>query len=313
MTLLYRDDVFLQHDTGQHPECSQRLLAVHALLKKSGLIDRCTPGTFSLFDENKIAGVHEPAMIQQAKQMAARGGRLDPDTVVCPESFKVSLACAGACVAAVDAVLRGDDQTAFCVVRPPGHHATPTHSMGFCIFNTIALAAKHARTVHGLDRILIVDWDVHHGNGTQDCVYADGGTFFYSIHRYGGGFYPGTGAADETGTGKGLGCVQNVPVKYGTPRQEYMTRFTHSLESFADKAKPQLILVSAGFDAYRGDPVGSLGLETEDFAVLTRSVLDIARAHCGGRVVSCLEGGYNPDALAEAVRLHLETLLPLAA
>jgi acetoin utilization deacetylase AcuC-like enzyme len=181
--------------------------------------------------------------------------------------------------------------------------------MGFCIFNTIALAAQHARQVHGLERILIVDWDVHHGNGTQDCVYADGGTFFYSIHRYGGGFYPGTGAADETGTGAGLGCIQNVPVKFGTPRQEYLTRFTHSLESFADKAKPQLMLVSAGFDAYRGDPVGSLGLETEDFGVLTRSVLDIAKTHCSGRVVSCLEGGYNPDALAEAVRLHLETML----
>ncbi|HYV36494.1 MAG TPA: histone deacetylase [Gemmataceae bacterium] len=310
MTLLYRDDIFLKHDTGAHPEHAGRLRAIHALLDKSGLAARCTHATFTPLAEESLGAVHDRGMIQRAKQMAAHGGgRLDPDTVVCPESFKVGLASAGACVAAVDAVLRGDDQTALCLVRPPGHHATPNYSMGFCIFNSIALAAYHARKVHGLDRVLIVDWDVHHGNGTQDCVYEDGGTFFYSIHRYGGGFYPGTGAADETGTGKGLGCIQNAPVKYGTPRQEYLTRFTHSLESFADKAKPQLILVSAGYDAYRGDPVGSLGLETEDFGVLTERVLDIAKVHCGGRVVSCLEGGYNPDALAEAVRLHLETLL----
>src|SRR5262249_37251587 len=149
------------------------------------------------------------------------GGRLDPDTVVCPASLHVALAAAGACVAAVDAVVRGNDKNALCLVRPPGHHATPSHSMGFCLFNNIALAAQHARTAHGLNRILIVDWDVHHGNGTQDVFFADGEVFFYSIHRYGYGFYPGTGAADETGTGPGLGKTVNVPVRFGISRSDY--------------------------------------------------------------------------------------------
>src|SRR5262249_44665046 len=154
----------------------------------------------------------DPAVLARVKLLAARGGgHLDPDTVVSPASVEVALAAAGACVAAVDAVLAGTDRTALCLVRPPGHHATPTHSMGFCLFNNIPLAPRHARAAHGLDRVLIVDWDVHHGNGTQDVFYADGQTAFYSIHRYGGGFYPGTGAADEIGTGRGLGATLNVP------------------------------------------------------------------------------------------------------
>jgi acetoin utilization deacetylase AcuC-like enzyme len=219
------------------------------------------------------------------------------------------LAAAGACVSAVDAVLAGVDPTALCLVRPPGHHATPTESMGFCLFNNIALAAHHARSRHQLNRVLIVDWDVHHGNGTQDVFYSDGQVFFLSVHRYGHGFYPGTGAAGDTGTGPGLGATVNVPLPYGTPRQKYLERFTSVLETVAGKARPELVLVSAGFDAHRIDPVGSLGLESEDFATLTRRVLDIAQVHCGGRVVCCLEGGYDLAALAESVQIHLETLL----
>jgi acetoin utilization deacetylase AcuC-like enzyme len=310
MTLLYRDDVFSLHDTGQHPERIQRLRSIHAMLDNSGLATRCKPGSFSPVKEDTIATVHDPAMVRRAKQLAAQGGgRLDPDTVVCPESFQVALAAAGACGAAVDAVVTGLDTNALCLVRPPGHHATPTQSMGFCLFNQIALAARHAQAAHGVDRILIVDWDVHHGNGTQDIFYADGSIFFCSIHRYGGGFYPGTGAKDETGTGPGLGSTLNVPLPFGTPRQDYIARFNHTLETVADKVRPQLVLVSAGFDAHREDPVGSLSLEAEDFVVLTQRVLDIAKVHCNGRVVSCLEGGYNLQALAESVRFHLETLL----
>jgi acetoin utilization deacetylase AcuC-like enzyme len=289
MTLLYRDELFLAHETGHHPERPARLRAIHARLDQTGLASRCKPASYAPLTEEAVCAVHDRSVLQRARQVAeGGGGYLDADTPVSTESVRVALAASGACVSAVDAVLRGDDQTALCLVRPPGHHATPTHSMGFCLFNNIALAAQHARTAHQLDRMLIVDWDVHHGNGTQDIFYRDGAVYFYSIHRFGGGFYPGTGAADEIGSGPGLGRKRNVPVRYGTTRDNYLTQYTHTLESFASEVRPQLVLLSAGFDAHRADPVGSLGLEAEDFVTLTQRVIDIARTHCGGRLISCL-------------------------
>lgn len=310
MTLLYTDPLFLQHDTGPHPETAGRLRAVSARLEKTGLPSRCRPGSYLPLTAETVAQVHAPRMVRAAEDMAARGGgRLDPDTVVSPESFRVALAAAGACVSAVDAVLRGDDTNALCLVRPPGHHATPTRSMGFCLFNNISLAALHALSAHSLDRVLIVDWDVHHGNGTQDIFYADPRVLFFSIHRFGMGFYPGTGDADETGKDAGRGYTLNVPLRYGTSRKDYRAAFRGALDDAADKIKPQLLLVSAGFDAHARDPIGSLGLEVEDFVWLTRQVLDVAKTHCGGRLVSCLEGGYNLDVLAESVQAHLEELL----
>jgi acetoin utilization deacetylase AcuC-like enzyme len=310
MTLLYQDPVFLEHETGRHPENPGRLRAIDSRLKKAGLIERCRAGVYQPLSETAVAAIHSPIVIQRAKIVAQQGGGyLDADTVVSPASFQVALAAAGACVAAVEAVMQGKDATALCLVRPPGHHATPDRSMGFCLFNNIALAAHHARTAHQLSRILIVDWDVHHGNGTQDIFYAQPDVFLYSIHRYGGGFYPGTGAADETGTGKGLGRTLNVPVRYGTSRPDYRALYRNALERAADEIKPQLVLVSAGFDAHAADPIGSLGLDVEDFVFLTQMALEIARTHSHGRLVSCLEGGYNLSALAESVQAHLEQLL----
>jgi acetoin utilization deacetylase AcuC-like enzyme len=310
MTLLYSDPVFLKHDTGRHPERADRLRAVAARLREAGLVERCTPAAFGPLAEEAVTQLHDRGMVERARRVAAAGGgRLDPDTVLSPQSFEVALAAAGACVSAVDAVLKGADRTALCLVRPPGHHATPTRSMGFCLFNNVALAAQHARAAHGLTRLLVVDWDVHHGNGTQDLFYDDPTVMFFSIHRYGHGFYPGTGAKDETGTGLGLGCTVNEAVRFGTSRAEYHGRFTGALEKAADRIKPELVLLSAGFDAHAADPIGSLGLEAEDFATLTRGVLEVARAHAGGRLVSCLEGGYDLDALAESVQAHLERLL----
>ena len=227
MTLLYTDPLFLQHDTGHHPENAQRLRSISTQLEKVGLIKRCTPGTYKALSEEAVAKVHTPKQVQTAKQLAEHGGGyIDADTVVSPASFRVALAAAGACVAAVDAVLRGSDRTALCLVRPPGHHATPTTSMGFCLFNNIALAAHHAQSAHNLTRILIVDWDVHHGNGTQDIFYEEPRVVFFSIHRYGHGFYPGTGAESETGRGPGLGYTVNAPIRYGTRRKDYHARFT---------------------------------------------------------------------------------------
>jgi acetoin utilization deacetylase AcuC-like enzyme len=181
--------------------------------------------------------------------------------------------------------------------------------MGFCLFNNIALAAHHARKAFGLSRILIVDWDVHHGNGTQDIFWTDPGIDFLSIHRFGHGFYPGSGNADETGSGPGLGHTINVPVRFGVSRSDYCALYRNAIEKAADRIKPELVLLSAGFDAHVRDPIGSLGLEAQDFADMTRMVLDVADTHAGGRLVSCLEGGYNLEALAESVQAHLEELV----
>jgi acetoin utilization deacetylase AcuC-like enzyme len=234
------------------------------------------------------------------------GGMLDPDTVVSPASADVAQLAAGAACDAVDRIVTGQAKTALCLVRPPGHHALPNRAMGFCLFNNIAIAARVARLEHGVGRILIVDWDVHHGNGTQDTFYADGQIGFFSVHRW--PFYPGTGAADETGTGAGLGATLNLPLAFGTTRDKYRERFRHKIEEFAARIRPELVLLSAGFDSHRTDPVGSLGLEVEDFAELTQIVRDVADAHAGGRIVSLLEGGYNPAVLAQCVETHLRGL-----
>jgi acetoin utilization deacetylase AcuC-like enzyme len=308
--ILFSDPLFTRHETGAHPETPRRLVRVVARLEQAGLMKICSRGTYVAATEEQIARVHVPLVAARAKAVATQGGGyLDNDTVVCPESFDVAKAAAGACMAAVDQVMRGPQTRALCLVRPPGHHATPTHSMGFCLFNNIALAAARARDEHGLTKILIVDWDVHHGNGTQDIFFADGGVGFLSIHRYGRGFYPGTGAADETGAGRGLGCIRNVPLAFGTSRKDYLESFKTAVTRLADQVKPELVLVSAGFDAHAADPIGSLGLDADDFADMTRFLIDVAATHAGGRLVSCLEGGYNLDALAECVSVHLGELL----
>ncbi len=308
MTLLYYDARFLNHDTGVHPERSERLRQIVARLDGTGLAARCSRPVWQPASRERLERVHEPGYVDRLATIAAHGGgHLDPDTVVSPASFEVAQLATGAACDAVDRVLAGEDKTALCVVRPPGHHALAERAMGFCLFNNIAVAACVARDEHGLDRVLIVDWDVHHGNGTQDTFYADGRVGFLSAHRW--PFYPGTGAADETGTGEGLGTTLNLPTAFGTSRLKYREQFAAGLEKIAARIRPQLVLISAGFDAHRADPIGSLGLETEDFAELTKLVRGIAAVHADGRVVSILEGGYNPQALAECVDVHLRGLL----
>jgi acetoin utilization deacetylase AcuC-like enzyme len=314
MTVLFTDPLFLRHQTGHHPESPRRLRAVSTRLDAAGLNARCTPGTCVSLTEEEVLRVHSPAVVEHVKQAAASGGGyIDADTVVSPESFEIGLTAAGTCAAAVSAVVTGPERNALCLVRPPGHHATPDRSMGFCLFNNVALAARRAVDVHRLNRVLILDWDVHHGNGTQDIFYEDPDVTFLSIHRFGGGFYPGTGAADETGTGKGAGHTINVPLHFGVRRSEYRAAFVDALERAADRIKPELVLLSAGFDAHALDPVGSLGLEVEDFVWMTAAALDVARTHAAGRLVSCLEGGYDVDVLAECVQAHLELLLEAPA
>lgn len=310
MTLLYTDPLFLEHKTGAHPETPDRLRAISRKFGADGLIERCKAGKIVPLTPDEVVQIHSATMVDAVRRLAERGGgAIDSETVVSPESFRVGLGAAGAVVSAVDAVLNGDERNALCLIRPPGHHANADRSMGFCLFNNVALAARHARVHRGLDRVLIVDFDVHHGNGTQDIFYRDPSVHFLSLHRYGDGFYPGTGAAEETGEGPGLGATLNLAIEYGQSRVAICDSFRAGLEKAASECRPQLILVSAGFDAHRLDPIGNLGLETADYASLSQSILDVAKVHCAGRVVSCLEGGYNLAATAESAAVHLNTLL----
>jgi acetoin utilization deacetylase AcuC-like enzyme len=305
--LLFTDQVFLDHHTGEHPESSERLRYLHEFLIKQPVKDRFGQGLFEKAEPAQLQLVHGASYIEQVRRFAqGGGGRIEPDTIVSGRSFEVACQAVGAAFSAVDAVVSGLAPRALCLIRPPGHHALPHAAMGFCLFNNVALAAALALQKHSLNRVLIVDWDVHHGNGTQDVFYKSDSVFFLSIHRY--PFYPGTGAADETGTGAGLGTKFNLPVRNGTPRRTYLEMFQTTLEQAASRARPDLVLLSAGFDAHAADPIGSLGLETEDFEPLTRLVAQVADEYCQGRLVSLLEGGYNVRALAESVACHMEAL-----
>lgn len=307
MTLIYYNPRVLQHQTGDHPEHAGRLRAVAEHFDSQDIWQNSRVEQWPAAKLPDVAAVHDGNYLAQIEQLARQGGgRVDADTVMSPESFDVALLAAGAAVDAVGRVLSGTADQALCLVRPPGHHAVKSQAMGFCLVNNIAVAARTAIDQHGLDRVLIVDWDVHHGNGTQDLFYDDPRVAFFSSHRW--PFYPGTGGADETGTGDGLGATLNLPMKMGVSRDRFTAEFARELGDFADRWKPQLVLVSAGFDAHRLDPVGSLGLESEDFDSLTAAVLDVAAAHAEGRVVSVLEGGYNPPVLAECLEVHVEAM-----
>ncbi|MEM6799278.1 MAG: histone deacetylase [Planctomycetota bacterium] len=308
MPQFYYSPAFLNHDTGQHPENATRLRQVVDHLERSGTLSACEAVEFAPVAADETERVHSADAIRALEALAeGGGGRADADTVVCPVSLDVAKLAAGAVCEATRQVVAGAARHAFCAVRPPGHHALPDRAMGFCLINHIAVAARLALEELELDRVVIVDWDVHHGNGTQDIFYDNSRVGFFSAHRW--PFYPGTGAADETGAGDGLGATRNLPMKFGVSRDRYLSWFARELGDFCDRIKPQLVLLSAGFDAHREDPVGSLGLETEDFADLTRIVMDAAAAHAEGRIVSVLEGGYNPPVLADCVAAHLEELI----
>ncbi len=308
MTLLYTDPCFLKHETGNHPERADRIRLIEPKLQAEGLWDRCTRPKPVAISPERLARVHSPQYITEIwGACKAGGGYLEPDTVLSPASYDVALMAAGSCCDAVDRILHGEDDTAMCIVRPPGHHAMMNRAMGFCLFNNIAIAAMVATAEFGLERALIVDFDIHHGNGTQATFWDDPKTAFFSIHRW--PYYPGTGKEEETGGGHGVGTTMNIPVPYGIARRDYLELFAGRLEQFADRIRPQLVLVSAGFDSHRADPVGDLGLETEDFESIAHTLLNVAAAHSGGKMITVLEGGYDPEVTAEATALYTRCLL----
>ncbi|PQO41853.1 histone deacetylase [Blastopirellula marina] len=311
-SLLYYHDRYLQHLTGKHPECPLRLTTCATQLRDKKIWEKWTAPTFETATTEHAKLVHDREMIDRTRELASRGGgHLDADTIVSPESYKVALLASGAAIDATRKVVQGEAANAFCMIRPPGHHATADKAMGFCLLNNIAIAATVALRELEVPRILIVDWDVHHGNGTQDIFWRDENVAFFSMHRY--PFYPGSGDRDAIGEGPGKGYTWNLPIPYGTDRMATLTMFEYQLQEFAERVQPDLVMISAGFDAHKDDPVGDLGLETEDFATLTKIVQEVADAWCGGRIVSMLEGGYNPPRLADSIEVHLRELAKAAA
>jgi len=308
-TALLADPIYREHDTGSgHPEQPGRFDAIVEELDRKGLTQQLLRIEPRPATEEEIALCHGHGYIEMA-HLEIRAGAPElstGDTVVSPRSWDVALNAAGGILNAVDKVVEGAVQNAFCVVRPPGHHARPDQGMGFCIFNNVAVAARYAQRKYGLGKVLIADWDVHHGNGTQDIFYHDGSVFFFSTHQH--PWYPGTGMADETGEGKGAGRTLNCPLPAGSGRAEILGAFEERLMPAAEQFKPDLVLISAGFDSRIDDPLGNFLLNDADFADLTRVMLEIADKHAQGRLVSVLEGGYSLTGLARGVRAHVQAL-----
>lgn len=308
-TALGADAIFREHLSGrQHVECPERYDAVMAGLEQAGLLNRLARLDRRVIRAAELELCHTPEYLRTARRDIESGlpYLTTGDTDVTPNTWEVAGAAAGGVLNAVDAVIEGRVRNAFCAVRPPGHHATRSRGMGFCVFNNVALGARYAQRRHGLERVMIVDWDVHHGNGTQEIFYEDPSVFFCSTHQW--PLYPGTGRADETGAGAGAGTTMNFPLPAGSGRAEILPLFQEALAPAAERFRPDLVMVSAGFDSREGDLLGRFTLSDRDFADLTREVMAIAERHAKGRLVSVLEGGYALEGLASAAAAHVAAL-----
>ena len=309
-TAIVHHPIYQKHDTGPgHPESPMRYEVVMNALRGDGKLwkslNEISPQKAS---KGLIQAAHTPQHFKRVEGAIEHGrDRLDADTVISIQSFDAALFAAGGAIAGVDAVMQGEAKNAFVAVRPPGHHATTENAMGFCLFNNVAIAARHAQNRYKeINRVAVLDWDVHHGNGTQGIFYDDPSVYFFSIHQY--PWYPGTGSRGETGHGRGLGATMNIPVQANTNAAEQARMFEGAIEDISKRFKPDLIMISAGFDAHLTDPLGQLRLEDDDYISMTRTVMQWADDACGGRMVSCLEGGYNLETLGETVKNHVAEL-----
>jgi acetoin utilization deacetylase AcuC-like enzyme len=300
---------YLKHVTpGGHPESPRRAEVVIKGLEDSVVLPQLQRIDPKPAPSEAILRCHSADYFQVARKdvLDGKSELSTGDTNICEATFDVAMLAAGGIIAAVDAVIEKRVQNAFCVVRPPGHHATPSRGMGFCLFNNIAIGARHAQARHKIGKVLIADFDVHHGNGTQDVFYDDGSVLFFDCHQH--PWYPGTGDSSETGTGKGLNCTINCPFPAGSGRAQILGAFETKLIDAAQKFKPDLVMLSAGFDSRQGDPLGNFLLSDDDFADLTKVVMHIAREHAENRLVTVLEGGYNLRGLMKASASHVKTL-----
>ncbi len=298
---------YLKHDTGVHLERPERLMAIIKALQASDFwtdLYQIEPPPATV---DQICYAHTRGAVDRVKQYSEQNIPLDYDTPVSPASFDIALLSTGGVLRAADAVMVGAVSNAFALVRPPGHHAVPYCSMGFCLFNNVAITARHLQREYGIDKIAIVDWDVHHGNGTQDIFYDDPSVFFFSIHQ--SPLYPGSGMVNETGTGEAVGTTLNAPMRAGSDTSDCIEVFKTKLKPALLDFSPDFVLISAGFDAHCLDPLAAINMTAEGFATLTDIVAEIAAETCEGRLVSALEGGYSIKGLSESVVAHVEGLM----
>ena len=306
------DSSFEGHDTGPtHPERPARLRAIQQGVASAGLVDRCALIALREATDEEIFAVHDEAYVERLREYCAAGApHIDTvDSTICSSSYGLARLAAGSVLAAVDGVQSGGLTNAFCAVRPPGHHCERSESMGFCLLGNVAIAARYLLDVHGIERVAVVDWDVHHGNGTQHLFEEEAAVFYCSLHGHPAYVYPGTGFEHERGRGPGEGATLNLPMYPASGDDEYKKAFDESVLPALEDYRPQFVLVSTGFDAHRRDPLAPLNLESASYSWMTGALLDVARRHADGKLVSVLEGGYDLEALAESTVLHLTELV----